>query len=63
MPCIDATDIVTALGDFYTLEQIDEWLDLPHPQLGGRSASALIVEGRNAEVMAVIERLRDGVYL
>ena len=60
---IDATDIVTALSDFYTLQEINEWLDAPQEQLGGRSASALICEGRKDEVMQVINRLRDCVYL
>lgn len=63
MTRIDIPNIVAALSDFYTPEEIDIWLDRPHPQLNGRSATALIAEGRADDVMAVIDRLREGVYL
>lgn len=63
MACIDITDICVALRDFYTLEEIDQWLDLPHPQLDGRTPRAVIAAGRGDEVMAIIRQLSDCVYL
>lgn len=63
MTCIDITNIVAALSDFYTPDEIDVWLDAPQPLLNGRSATALITEGRADDVMAAIDRLREGVYL
>jgi hypothetical protein len=55
--------IVAALGEFYTPAETAVWLDTPQEMLGGKSASALIAEGRKDDVMAVINRLRDCVYL
>ena len=63
MPAIEVTEIARALRAFCTPAEIDLWLDAPHPQLAGRSASSLIAEGRGGEVMAVVERLRDCVSL
>lgn len=63
MACIDISEIVHALADWYTLEEIDQWLDLPHPQLGGRTPSAVIAAGGGDEVIAIIRRLNDCVYL
>lgn len=55
--------IVEALADFYTPEEVDQWLNLPHPQLGGRTPSSVIAAGGKGEVMAIINRLNDCAYL
>jgi uncharacterized protein (DUF2384 family) len=55
--------IVEMLADFYTPDEIMEWLAAPHPQLGGRSALGMMADDRADEVIAVIERLRDCVYI
>lgn len=62
MTCIDATDIIQALGGFYTPEEIDDWLDAPHKLLGGRTPTALIMSGHADEVMRIVQQLRDGTY-
>lgn len=56
-------DIKAALADFYTPDEADQWLDAPHPQLEGVSARAAIEAGRKSEVWAIVNRLRDCVYL
>lgn len=58
----DITDIVAALSDFYTLEEVNQWLDAPQLFLRGRSPSALIAEGRKDEVMALIKQLTECIY-
>jgi uncharacterized protein (DUF2384 family) len=63
MTCIDFTDIVTALSDFYTPDEVVAWLDSPHPQLEGKTPTAVIAEGRKADVMAIIRQLNDCVYV
>ncbi|MEL6239438.1 MAG: hypothetical protein AAFQ90_12720 [Pseudomonadota bacterium] len=63
MHCVDATDIVERLLKYYTLDQVDEWLDAPHPQLGGESATALIMKGQKDQVHAVIDRLDADAYI
>ena len=56
-------DIEAALKDFYTPEEAQQWLSLPHPQLQGRTPREAIISGRKHEVWAIINRLRDCVYL
>lgn len=63
MACIEATEILRRLLDFYTLDEADEWLDRSHRLLGGRTATSLIVEGRGDEVMRLLDQLDNGAYL
>lgn len=55
--------VAERLSDFYEPDEVRLWLQSPHPQLSGRRAYDLIVEGRTSEVLEVIERLDSGVYL
>jgi hypothetical protein len=51
------------LSAFYEKHEIAEWMNNPHPQLGGKSADEMIAAGKAVEVEQVISRLEDGVYL
>jgi putative toxin-antitoxin system antitoxin component (TIGR02293 family) len=55
--------VAERLSDFYEPAEVRLWLQSPHPQLGNARPYDLIVEGRMAEVLEVIERLDSGVYL
>jgi uncharacterized protein (DUF2384 family) len=55
--------VAQRLADFYEPDEVRLWLQSPHPQLDGRRAYDLIVEGRTPEVLEIIERLDSGVYL
>ncbi len=55
--------VAARLSDFYESDEVRIWLQSPHPQLGNFRPYDLIVEGRTAEVLEVIERLDSGVYL
>ena len=55
--------VAARLGDFYEPDEVRLWLQSPHPQLGAARPYDLIVDGRTAEVLEVIERLDSGVYL
>lgn len=55
--------VAERLADFYEPDEVRLWLQSPHPQLRGARPYDLIVDGRTAEVLEVIERLDSGVYL
>ena len=55
--------VAARLADFYEPDEVRLWLQSPHPQLGTLRPYDLIVDGRTAEVLEVIERLDSGVYL
>ena len=55
--------VAARLAEFYETDEVRLWLQSPHPQLGGIRPYDLIVDGRTAEVLEVIERLDSGVYL
>lgn len=59
----DTAEIAAALSDFYTPAETLVWLDAPHPQLAGRTARSVIDAGGKDEVLAVIARLNECVYL
>lgn len=61
--CIDFTEVVEALSDFYTLDELDDWLNAPNSFLNDRAPIALICEGRKDEVLRLCRQLRDGAYL
>lgn len=55
--------VAERLSDFYEPDEARLWLQSAHPQLNGARAYDLIVDGRMADVLEVIERLDTGVYL
>lgn len=55
--------VAERLADFYEPGEVRLWLQSPHPQLRGSRPFDLIVDGRTADVLEVIERLDSGVYL
>ena len=55
--------IVGRLDHHYTPEEVRLWLYQPHPQLEGRRAIDVIVEGDAQEVIAILDRLDAEVYL
>jgi hypothetical protein len=48
---------------YYTDDELAQWLIAPHPQFEGLTALQMLSAGRKAEVLAVVQRLDDGVYL
>lgn len=55
--------IVSRLDDYYTPPEARLWLYTPHPQLAGERAIDAIVNGRAADVIAILDRLDAEVYL
>lgn len=55
--------VVGRLRDFYTASEIRTWLYAMHPQLNGERAIDLIHEARTVEVLKVIDRLENEVYV
>ncbi|WP_085899438.1 antitoxin Xre/MbcA/ParS toxin-binding domain-containing protein [Kiloniella majae] len=55
--------IVGRLRDYYTSQEIRTWLYARHPQLNGERAIDLIHEDRTVEVLKVIDRLENEVFL
>ncbi|MEM7498160.1 MAG: antitoxin Xre/MbcA/ParS toxin-binding domain-containing protein [Pseudomonadota bacterium] len=60
---VELNYVADRLAEFYEPAEVRLWLQAPHPQLDGGKAYDLIMEGRTSEVLEVIERLDDGVYL
>ncbi|HBG98684.1 MAG: DUF2384 domain-containing protein [Rhodobacteraceae bacterium] len=55
--------IVGRLSEFYAPDEIRTWLYARHPQLGGERAMDLIHSDRSVQVLAVIDRLDDDVFV
>ena len=55
--------IVGRLNEYYTPDEVPAWLYARHPQLGGERAMDLIHNDRSLEVLAVIDRLDNDVYV
>ena len=55
--------IVSRLDDYYTPEEVRLWLYAPHPQLEGRRAIDVSVDGGAEEVVAILDRLDAEAYL
>ena len=55
--------VVGRLRDFYASDEIRTWLYARHPQLNGERAIDLIREDRTVDVLSVINRLENEVYL
>ncbi len=55
--------IVDQLSDFYNPIETRHWLFSRQKLLGSETPATLVQQGRIAEVIAVIDQLRDGVHL
>lgn len=55
--------VVGRLEEYYSPEEIRTWLYARHPQLNGERALDLINQSRTEEVLAVLDRLENEVYL
>ena len=55
--------IVSRLNEYYSPEEIRAWLYARHPQLGGERAMDLIHNDRSLDVLAVIDRLDNDVFV
>ena len=55
--------IVGRLNEYYTPDEVRAWRYARHPQLGGERAMDLIHNDRSLEVLAVIDRLDNDVYV
>jgi uncharacterized protein (DUF2384 family) len=55
--------IVDQLSDFYEPHEARLWLFSPQRFLDGKKPADLIHAGRTKEIIAVIDQLRDGVYV
>lgn len=55
--------VVGRLREYYPADDIRSWLYARHPQLDGERAIDLIHSDRTLEVLKVIDRLENEVYL
>lgn len=66
-----ARPFATTFGDalntleqhYYTDAELAEWLTSPQPLLEGITPIDALAQGKKADVIAIVERLDDGVYL
>jgi transcriptional regulator with XRE-family HTH domain len=59
----DLRYIVDRLYEFYTPDETRLWLHASHPLLNNERAIDLVRDGRNEEILGVIERIESGAYL
>lgn len=55
--------VVGRLAEYYSADEIRSWLYARHPQLDGERAIDLIHERRTIEVLNVLDRLDNDVYV
>lgn len=55
--------IVDSLSDFYEPKEARLWLFARQRLLGGATPAELVQAGRTQEVIALLDQLRDGVFL
>lgn len=55
--------VVGRLAEYYAADEIRSWLYARHPQLDGERAIDLIHERRTIEVLSVLDRLDNDVYV
>lgn len=60
---LDLEYIVDQLSDFYQPKEARLWMFSRQKLLNGETPANLIQQGRAAEVIAVIDQLRDGVFV
>lgn len=51
------------LHEFFEPEEARLWLFSHHPLLGGETPASRIQDGRAADVLALIDQLRDGAFI
>lgn len=57
------TELVALLGEFYTDAEAFVWLTSPQVQLDGATALDTISAGELPDVLLVLRRMQEGVYL
>ena len=55
--------VVGRLREYYSANEIRTWLYARHPQLAGERAIDLIHDDRTVDILKVIDRLENEVYL
>lgn len=55
--------VVGRLRDYYNSDEIRTWLYARHPQLAGERAIDLIHDERTVDILRIIDRLENEVYL
>lgn len=55
--------VVRRLSDYYSTDNIRVWLYAPHPQLNGERAIDLIHNGQTIDVLRVLDRLDNDVFI
>lgn len=55
--------VVSRLQEYYNSEEIRQWLYARHPQLGGERAIDLIHDNRTVEVLKILDRLDNDVFV
>ncbi len=55
--------VVGRLQDYYTADEIRSWLYARHPQLDGERAIDLIHQERTLEILKIIDRLDNEVFI
>jgi hypothetical protein len=60
---LDLEYIVDLLSDLYEPDEVKLWLISRQKLLGGRVPTDLIHDGKTEDVIAVIDQIRDGVFV
>lgn len=55
--------VVDRLHEYYSSEEVRAWLYARHPQLNGERAIDLIHDNRTVEVLRVLDRLDNDVFV
>ncbi len=55
--------VVGRLQEYYSPDEIRTWLYARHPQLNGERAIDLINQSRTVDVLAILDRLDNEVYV
>jgi len=53
-------DIRRIVGMFVGSDRVQEWLDFPHPDLGGQTPQALMLEGNGQIVLDMLKNAIAG---
>ena len=59
----DLSYVVMRLAEYYSQEEVRDWLYARHPQLGGERAIDVIHDQRTESVIAVLDRLDADAYI
>lgn len=58
----DLRDVLDLLSDLYSPREAELWMIIRQPLLGNQRPAMLIAQDRTAEVIAVVNDLREGVF-